>query len=75
MSYVRMFDATDANLVARLSDYLELSGETRTGDVSAFMRRTEFFQKFTAHVMISEMLSLHGGESRRRWVMKSRQYR
>ncbi len=75
MSYVRMFDATDANLVARLSDYLELSGETRTGDVSAFMRRTDFFQKFTAHVMISEMLSLHGGEARRRWVLKSRQYR
>jgi len=75
MSYVRMFDATDANLVARLSDYLELSGETRTGDVSAFMRRSDFFQKFTAHVMISEMLSLHGGEARRRWVLKSRQYR
>lgn len=75
MSYIRMFDATDANLVARLSDYLELSGETRTGDVSAFMRRSDFFQKFTAHVMISEMLSLHGGEARRRWVLKSRQYR
>lgn len=75
MSYVRMFDGTDANLVARLSDYLELSGETRTGDVSAFIRRSDFFQKFTAHVMISEMLSLHGGESRRRWVMKSRQFR
>lgn len=75
MSYVRMFDATDAKLVARLSDYLELSGETRTGDVSAFMRRSDFFQKFTAHVMISEMLSLHGGEARRRWVLKSRQYR
>ena len=43
MSYVRMFDGTDANLVARLSDYLELSGETRTGDVSAFIRRSDFF--------------------------------
>ena len=62
-------------LFRSLSDYLELSGETRTGDVSAFIRRSDFFQKFTAHVMISEMLSLHGGESRRRWVMKSRQFR
>lgn len=75
MSYVRMFDGTDAALVARLTDYLELSGETRTGDVSAFMRRTDFFQKFTAHVMIAEMLSLHGGEAQHRWVLKSRQYR
>ena len=75
MAYVRMFDSTDARLVARLADYLELSGETRSGDLEAYMKRSEFFRKFTAHVMISEMLQLHGGEARRQLVLKPRKYR
>lgn len=75
MAYVRIFDSTDRRLVARLADYLELSGESRSGDLEAWMQRTEFFRKFTAHVMISEMLALHGGESRRRLVLKPREYR
>ncbi|MBI1311339.1 hypothetical protein GC176_08530 [bacterium] len=74
MAYVRMFDSTDARLVARLADYLELSGETRSGDLEAYMKRSDFFRKFTAHVMISEMLLLHGGESRRRFLLKQRRY-
>ncbi|MHC4875131.1 MAG: hypothetical protein ACYTGL_01455 [Planctomycetota bacterium] len=74
MAYVRMFDSTDARLVARLADYLELSGETRSGDLEAYMKRSDFFRKFTAHVMISEMLMLHGGESRRRFVLRQRRY-
>lgn len=75
MAYVRIFDSTDRRLVSRLADYLELSGESRSGDLEAWMQRTEFFRKFTAHVMISEMLALHGGESRRRLVLKPREYR
>ena len=75
MAYVRLFDSTDAALVARLADYLELSGETRSGDLEAYMKRSDFFRKFTAHVMISEMLTLHGGEARRRLVLKPRRFR
>ncbi len=75
MSYIQLFDASDAELIARLSDYLEVSGEIRNGDVQAFMRRTDFFQKFTAHVMVTDMLAENGGEARRRWVFKQRTYR
>lgn len=75
MAYVRLFDATDRRLIARLSDYLELTGQLRSGDLEAYMKRSEFFRKFTAHVMISEMLQLHGGEARRQLVLKPRRYR
>ena len=75
MAYVRLFDATDRRLIARLSDYLELTGQLRSGDLEAYMKRSEFFRKFTAHVMISEMLALHGGEARRQLVLKPRKYR
>lgn len=75
MAYVRLFDATDRRLIARLSDYLELTGQLRSGDLEAYMKRSEFFRKFTAHVMISEMLQLHGGEARRQLVLKPRKYR
>lgn len=75
MAYVRLFDATDRRLIARLSDYLELTGQLQSGDLEAYMKRSEFFRKFTAHVMISEMLQLHGGEARRQLVLKARQYR
>jgi len=75
MAYVRLFDATDQRLIDRLSDYLELTGQLRSGDLEAHMKRSEFFRKFTAHVMISEMLQLHGGEAQRRLVLKPRKYR
>lgn len=75
MAYVRLFDATDRRLIARLSDYLELTGQLRSGDLEAYMKRSEFFRKFTAHVMISEMLQLHGGEARRQLILKPRRYR
>lgn len=75
MAYVRLFDSTDRRLIARLSDYLELTGQMRSGDLQAYMKRSDFFRKFTAHVMISEMLTLHGGEARRQLILKSRKYR
>jgi len=75
MAYVRLFDSTDQALVSRLSDYLEMSGETRSGDLEAWMKRSDFFRKFTAYLMINEMLTLHGGEAHRRLLLKPRKYR
>jgi len=75
MSYTRLFDGADANLVARLRDYVELSGDRRSGDWEAYLHRSEDFIRFTSHVMIVEMLTLHGGETRHRFVFKLRKYR
>jgi hypothetical protein len=72
MSYTRLFDGADADLVARLRDYVELSGDRRSGGWEAYLHRSEDFIRFTAHVMIAEMLALHGGETRHRFVFKLR---
>jgi hypothetical protein len=68
MSYTRLFDGSDAELTALLRDYVLLSGDLRSGGWEAYLHRTEDFIRFTAHRMIVEMLTLHGGESRRRYV-------
>ncbi len=75
MSYTRMFDGADADLVARLRDYVELSGDRRSGGWEAYLHRSEDFIRFTAHLMIVEMLTLHGGEAKRRFVFKLRKHR
>lgn len=75
MSYTRMFDGADAKLTARLRDYVELSGDLRSGGWESYMYRSEDFIRFTSHVMIVEMLQLHGGEARKRVVFKFRKYR
>lgn len=75
MSYTRMFDGTDERLVARLRDYVELSGDRRSGGWEGYMHRSEDFIRFTAHLMIEEMLTLHGGEGHRRYVFKLRKQR
>jgi len=72
MSYTRLFDGADADLLARLRDYVELSGDRRSGGWEAYLHRSEDFIRFTTHVMIVEMLTLHGGETRRRFVFKLR---
>lgn len=72
MSYTRMFDATDPRLTARLRDYVDLSGDLRSGGWEAYLHRSEDFIRFTQHVMIVEMLQLHGGETHRRIVVKHR---
>ncbi len=72
MTYTRMFDGADADLVAALRDYVELSGDRRSGGWEAYLHRSEDFIRFTAHRMITEMLMLHGGEGRRRIVVKKR---
>ena len=75
MSYTRMFDGTDSELVAALRDYVELSGDQRGGGWEAYLSRSEDFIRFTAHLMIVEMLILHGGDARRQIVFKSRKYK
>ena len=75
MSYTRLFDGADAELTALLRDYVVLSGDLRSGGWEAYLHRTEDFIRFASHRMIVEMLTLHGGESRRRYVWMVRRDR
>jgi hypothetical protein len=75
MSYTRMFDGSDPQLTARLRDFVELSGDLRSGGWQGYLSRSEDFIRFTSHLMVVEMLQLHGGESKRRVVVKMRRYR
>lgn len=74
MSYTRMFDGADPKLTARLRDYCELSGDLRAGSWEAYLHRSEDFIRFTSHLMVVEMLQLHGGEAKRRVVIKRRKH-
>lgn len=75
MAYTRMFDGADPQLTAKLRDYVELSGDLRSGGWQGYLSRSEDFIRFTSHVMVVEMLQLHGGEAKRRVVVKMRRYR
>lgn len=75
MSYTRLFDGADPQLTARLRDYVELSGDLRSGGWQGYLSRSDDFLKFTAHLMVVEMLQLHGGEAKRRVVVMPRKYR
>lgn len=75
MSYTRLFDGADSRLVSRLRDYVELSGDLRAGGWEAYLQRSDDFIRFTSYLMIVEMLQLHGGEARRRLVIKKRKYK
>ena len=75
MAYTRMFDGADPQLTAKLRDYVELSGDLRSGGWQGYLSRSEDFIRFTSHVMVVEMLQLHGGEAKRRMVVKVRRYR
>ena len=70
MSYTRIFDGADADLTALLRDYVALSGDLRSGGWEAYLHRSEDFIRFTAHRMIVEMLTLHGGQAKVRYVFK-----
>ena len=61
MSYTRMFDGADQELVNKLKDYLDLRGDRRSGGWEGCLQRSEDYIRFTSHLMIVEMLSLHGG--------------
>lgn len=75
MAYSRFFDGADADLVAELRDYVELNGDLRKGGWEAYLQRSDDFIRFVCHRMIEEMLTLHGGEGKRRIVVKLRKYR
>ncbi|ODA36330.1 hypothetical protein A6X21_16095 [Planctopirus hydrillae] len=75
MSYTRLFDGADSRVVANLRDYVELSGDLRAGGWEAYLQRSDDFIRFTSYLMIVEMLQLHGGEARRRIVVKKRKYK
>ena len=71
-SYTRFFDGRDAALTARLRDYVELSGDIRSGGWESYLNRSDDFIRFCSHVMIEEMLLLHGGQSHREVIFKKR---
>jgi hypothetical protein len=75
MAYTRVFDGSDADLVAALRDYVELNGDLRSGGWEGYLHRSDDFVRFTAYRMIQEMLSLHGGEGKHRMIFKFRKYR
>jgi hypothetical protein len=75
MAYTRLFDGADPLLTARLRDHFELSGDLRSGGWEAYLHRSEDFIRFTSHLMVVEMLQLHGGEAQRRMVVKWRKHR
>ncbi len=74
MSYTRLFDGADAKFTAALRNYLELGGDQRSGGWSGHLHRSEDFIRFCMHRSILEMLQLHGGLTKRRFVLTSRKY-
>ena len=75
MSYTRVFDGSDAKFTAALRNYLELSGDQRSGGWTGYLHRSEDFIRFCMHRTIIEMMQLHGGESRKQWVFMERKFR
>jgi hypothetical protein len=74
MSYSRMFDGADADLTAALRDHVELGDDLRSGGWQGHLYRSDDFLRFTARLMIDEMLMLHGGETRHRLVLMHRSH-
>jgi len=75
MTYTRVFDGSDSATTAAFRDYLELQGDGREADWMARLEWADEFHRFACHMMIVEMLTLHGGEGRRRVVLKWRKYK
>jgi hypothetical protein len=61
MAYTRFFDGTDQNLLDALKGYYIMRGDQRSGGWEAYLHRSDDFLRFASHLMILEMLSLHGG--------------
>lgn len=74
MSYTRVFDGSDAAVTAALRDYVELHDDLRSGGWEAYLRQSDDFIRFTAHLMVVDMLMLHGGQTRTRTVFHNRRY-
>lgn len=60
MSYTRYFDGADRQLIHLLRGYYVLRGDTRSGGWEAYLHRSDDFLQFASHVLVIEMLELHG---------------
>jgi hypothetical protein len=60
MSYTRFFDGADRDLLQALKGYYLLRGDMRSGGWQAYLHRSDDFLRFASHVLVVEMLSLHG---------------
>ncbi len=69
MSYVRLYDGADEDVVAALRDERALSGDLRSGGWEAELNRSEDFIRFCCRRSIREMLELHGGLAEREYVL------
>jgi hypothetical protein len=61
MSYTRFFDGADRDLIHLLRGYYFLRGDMRSGGWEAYLHRSDDFLQFASHVLVIEMLELHGG--------------
>jgi hypothetical protein len=61
MSYTRYFDGADQKLIQLLKGYYVLRGDMRSGGWEAYLHRSDDFLQFASHVLVLEMLELHGG--------------
>jgi hypothetical protein len=61
MAYTRFFDGADPELIRNLKHYHAYRGDMRAGGWEAYLHRSDDFIHFTAHLMVMEMLTLHGG--------------
>ncbi|MFQ5733807.1 MAG: hypothetical protein ACE5KM_17860 [Planctomycetaceae bacterium] len=75
MSYTKAFDAADAETAAAFRDYLEWRDDGRPADWTSRLQWADQFSRFVMRTMIVEMFQLHGGEGRRRVVLKFRKYK
>lgn len=72
MSYTKMFDGKNPEIVRLLRDYVEVRGDLRSGGWEGFMQRTDDYISFCCHTMIIDMLSLHGGALKTKVWLKPR---
>jgi hypothetical protein len=75
MTYTKVFDASDSATAAAFRDFLELGGDGLEAGWMARLQWADDFHRFVCHMMIVEMFQLHGGEGRRRVVLKCRKYK
>lgn len=61
MAYTRFFDGADPEFLRNLKNYHAYRGDMRAGGWEGYLHRSDDFIRFTAHLMVMEMLSLHGG--------------
>lgn len=74
MSYTKLFDAADSETAAAYRDFVELRSDERGGNWLARLEWADEFPRFAAHRMIVEMFQIHGGQARRRVILKWRKH-